>query len=113
MNVLVVRQHCPKVVPYDLYLVLERTVDDVAYHGTCEYQLHNPKAAEVCFSVSHTGCNSPSSAKFDPELNRLLQCRLCRLATTQHHSAPGGYQRCCSSGTASQKVRPHPNPDAR
>jgi len=35
------------------------------------------------------------------------------LATTQHHSAPGGHQRCCSSGTPSQKVRPHLSPDAR
>src|SRR6218665_1998772 len=47
-------------------------------------------------SLSHAGCDSPSSAKFDPEQNRSLQCCLCRLATTQHHSAPGGRQRCCS-----------------
>src|SRR6218665_1181530 len=42
-------------------------VNDVAYHGTCEDQLRNSKTAEVCFSVSHAGCHSPSSAKFDPE----------------------------------------------
>src|SRR6218665_2625939 len=47
-------------------------------------------------SLSHAGCDSPSSAKFDPEPNRSLQCCLCRLATTQHHSAPGGHQLCCS-----------------
>ena len=56
------------------------------HHGTCEDQLRNPKTAEVCFSNSHPGCNSPSSTKSDPEPNRLLQCRLCRLATAQHHS---------------------------
>src|SRR6218665_1903281 len=48
--------------------------------------------------------HSSSGAKFDPEPNRLLQCRLYRLATTQHHSAPGSHQRCCSSGSASQEV---------
>src|SRR6218665_845516 len=72
-------------------------VNDVAYHGTCEDQLRNPQTAEVCFSVSHAGRDSSSGAKFDPESNRLLQCRLCRLATTQHHSAPGSHQRCCES----------------
>src|SRR6218665_1367110 len=78
-------------------------VNDVAYQGTCEDQLRNPKTAKVCFSVSHAGCDSPSSAKFDPEPNRLLQCHLCQLATAQHHSAPGGHQSCSSSGTAGQK----------
>src|SRR6218665_2008855 len=48
-------------------------------------------SAGVCFSVSHAGCDSPSSAKFDPEPNRLLQCRICQLAITQHHSAPGSH----------------------
>src|SRR6218665_3048602 len=57
--------------------------NDVAYHGTCEDQLRNPQTAEVCFSVSHAGRDSSSGAKFDPEPNRLLQCRLCWLATTQ------------------------------
>ena len=35
-------------------------------------------------SVSHPGRASSSGTKFDLEPNRLLQCRLCRLATTQH-----------------------------
>src|SRR6218665_2704768 len=90
-----------------------RPVNDIAYHGTCEDQLRNPQTAEVCFSVSHAGCDSSSSAQFDPEPNRLLQCHLCWLATTQHHLAPGSHQRCCSSDSASQKVRPHLNPAAR
>src|SRR6218665_2200118 len=77
---------------------------DVAYHGTCEDQLRNPQTAEVCVSVSHAGRDSSSGAKFNPEPNRLLQRRLCRLATTQHHSAPGCHQRCCSSDSASRKV---------
>src|SRR6218665_1968692 len=74
-----------------------------ASNRTCEDQLRNTKTAEVCFSISHAGYDSPStcSTKFDPEPNRLLQCRLaCRLATAQHHSASGSHQRCCSSGTA-------------
>src|SRR6218665_2507311 len=86
-------------VQLNLGLILTRQGpdNDVAYHGTCEDQLRNPKTAEVCFSISHAGCYSPSSTKFDPQPNRLLQCRFCRLATTQHHSASGSHQRYCSS----------------
>ena len=49
----------------------------------------------------------------NPEPNRLLQRRLCRLATAQYQSASGGHQRCCSSGIASWKVWPHFNGDTR
>src|SRR6218665_918643 len=57
----------------------------------CDVIDRDLSSAGVCFSVSHAGCDSPSSAKFDPEPNRLLQCRICQLATTQHHSAPGSH----------------------
>ena len=102
----------PKKEVRDLGLIVDRDINNVVYHGTCEDQLRNPKTAEVCFSVSYAGWDSPSSAKFEPEPNRLglLHYRLCRLATKQHHSAPGGNQRYCLFGTASQKVRPHLNP---
>src|SRR6218665_1048513 len=78
----------------------EQTIRDLACRvvfGTCEDQLRNPQTAEVCFSVSHAGRDSSFGAKFDPEPNRLLQCHLRRLATTQHHSAPSSHQRCCES----------------
>src|SRR6218665_1274283 len=58
----------------------------------------------VSRSLTQDATRHHFGAKFDPEPNRLLQCRLCRLATTQHHSAPGSHQRCCSSDSASQKV---------
>src|SRR6218665_1590732 len=62
-------------------------VNDVAYHGTCEDQPRNHKTAEVCFSVSHEGRDSPSGAKFDPEPNRLLQCLiLLRVEKFEHIS---------------------------
>ena len=65
----------------DLGLILTRQGpdNDVACHGTCEDQLRNPKTAEVCFSVSHARCESPSSATFDAEPNRLVYCMHCRL----------------------------------
>lgn len=45
---------------------------DVSYHWTCEDQFRCPETAEVCFLDSHSGCSSPSCAKFNPELNQLL-----------------------------------------
>ena len=64
------------------------------------------KAPQRCFQLANETTNRTvfKSAKFDPEPNRLLQCRLCQLATTQHHSAPDSHQLCCSSGSASQEV---------
>jgi len=35
------------------------------------------------------------------------------LPQRKHHLASGGHQRCCLYDTASQKVRPYLNPDAR
>src|SRR6218665_1075294 len=54
------------------------------HQGTFEDQLRHPKTVEVCLSVSNTGCGSPSRTRSNPEPNRLLQCRLCRLATAQY-----------------------------
>src|SRR6218665_1119492 len=90
----------PKNEVRDLGLVLDRDLTMMS-HIT---GLVRTKLAEVCLTVSHAGRDSSSGAKFDPEPNRLLQCRLCQLATTQHRSAPGSHQRCCSSGSASLEV---------
>ena len=58
----------------DLGLVLDRDLTMMS-HIT---GLVRTKLAEVCLTVSHAGRDSSSGAKFDPEPNRLLQCRLCR-----------------------------------
>jgi len=41
-------------------------------HRSQEDLLHNPKTTEVYFSVAHGGCDSPSSAEHNPELNQLM-----------------------------------------
>ena len=40
------------------------------------------------------------------------QCRFCRLARAQYHSASGSHQCCCSTGIVSLKVGPHLNGDS-
>src|SRR6218665_2960216 len=65
----------------------------------CDDNLCNTQTAEVCFSVSHAGRDSPSSAKFDPEPNRLLcSNRLLYCVVASRHRRP--YGRLCRNAAS-------------